>query len=179
MGIPKMDARFAARMATGLSLAILSLAGLRGEAFAQYSPPGLYTPVPSPYRQAPVPLDDDEDLPPYPAPGPYGRPSNAPYPYGTPQRPPSGIQSEALPPPGPAPYGGGAYREGGLPPPPGPAPYSGGAYREGGLPPPPGRGYSYGNWEPLRPPGDVYAPNERPLPPGPPGPGVPSDYANR
>jgi len=36
MGIPKMDARFAARMATGLSLAILSLAGLRGEAFAQY-----------------------------------------------------------------------------------------------------------------------------------------------
>jgi len=155
MGIPKMDARFAARMATGLSLAILSLAGLQGEAFAQYYPPGPYTPVPPPYRQAPpVPPDDDEDLPPYPAPGPYGRPSNAPYPYG---RPPSSIQSEALPPPGPPPYGGGAYQE-------------------GGLPPPPGRGYSYGNWEPLRPPGDVYAPNDRSLPPGP---GRPSDYANR
>jgi lipoprotein-anchoring transpeptidase ErfK/SrfK len=159
MGIPKMDARFAARMATGLSLAILSLAGLRGEAFAQYYPPGPYTPVPSPYRQAPpLPQDDDEDLPPsYPAPGPYGRPSNAPYPYGGPQRPPSGIQSEALPPPGPSPYGGGAYPE-------------------GGLPPPPSRGYSYGNWEPMRPPGDVYAPNDRSLPPGP---GRPSDYANR
>ena len=155
MGIPKMDARFAARMATGLSLAILSLAALRGEAFAQYYPPGPYTPVPPPYRQAPpVPPDDDEDVAPYPAPGPYGRPSNAPYPYG---RPPSGIQSEALPPPGPSPYGGGAYQE-------------------GGLPPPPGRGYSYGNWEPVRPPGDVRAPNDRSLPPGP---GMPSDYANR
>ncbi len=179
MGIPKMDARFAARMATGLSLAILGLAGLRGEAFAQFYPPSPYTPVPSPYRQMPpVPQDDDEDLRPLPAPGPYGRPSNAPYPYGAPQRPPSGIQSEALPPPGPSPYGPGAYQEGGLPPPPGARqPYGGGAYQEGGLPPPPpSRGYSYGNWEPIRPPGDVYAPNERPLPPGP---GVPSDYANR
>jgi lipoprotein-anchoring transpeptidase ErfK/SrfK len=157
MGIPKMDARFAARMATGLSLAILSLAALRGEAFAQYYPPGPYTPVPPPYRQAPpVPPDDDEDVAPYQAPGPYGRPSNAPYPYGAPQRPPSSIQSEALPPPGPSPYGGGAYQE-------------------GGLPPPPGRGYSYGNWEPVRPPGDVRAPNDRSLPPGP---GMPSDYAN-
>jgi lipoprotein-anchoring transpeptidase ErfK/SrfK len=161
MGIPKMDARFAARMATGLSLAILSLAGLRGEAFAQYYPPGQYTPVPPPgYRQMPpAPLDDDEDVAPYPAPGPYGRPSNAPpYPYGTSPRPPSSIQSEALPPPGPSPYGGGPYQERAYP------------------PPPPGRGYSYGNWEPIRPPGDVYAPNDRALPPGP---GVPSDYANR
>ena len=61
MGTPKMDARFAARMAAGLSLAILSLAGLRGEALAQYYPPGSsYTPVPPPpiYRQTPpVPLD--------------------------------------------------------------------------------------------------------------------------
>src|SRR5258708_30094531 len=99
MGIPKMDARFAARMATGLSLAILSLAGLRGEAFAQYYPPGPYTP--SPYRQAPGPPDDDEDVAPYPAPGPFRRPPKTPYPYGAPHRPPSRIPSEALPPPRP------------------------------------------------------------------------------
>jgi lipoprotein-anchoring transpeptidase ErfK/SrfK len=163
MGIPKMHARFAARMATGrslaiLGLAILGLAGLRGEAFAQYYPPGPYTPVAPGHRpMQSVPLDDDEDLPPLPAPGPYGRPSNAPYPYDTPSRGPSGIQSEALPPPGPSPYGAGAYQE-------------------GGLQPPPSRGFNYGNWEPVRPPGDVYAPGDRSLAPGP---GRPYDYANR
>jgi lipoprotein-anchoring transpeptidase ErfK/SrfK len=159
MGIPNMDARFAARMAAGLSLAILGLAAVRGEAFAQYPqyyPPGPYTPAPPPYRAVPLPPDDDEDVPPMPAPGPYGRPSNAPYPYDAPSRPPSGIQSEALPPPGPSPYGGNAYPDGGLPPPP--------------------RGYRYGNWEPIRPPGDVYAPGDRTFPPGP---GAPSDYASR
>src|SRR5215468_7446706 len=154
MGIPKMDARFAARMATGLSLAILSLAVLRGEALAQYYPPGPYTPVAPGHR--PMPLDDDEDLPSQPAPGPYSRPSNAPYPYDTPPpRGPSSIQSEALPPPGPSPYRAGSYQEGG---------------------PPPSRGFSYGNWEPIRPPGDMYAPNDRTLPPGP---GRSYDYANR
>src|SRR5260370_40140661 len=112
MGTPKMDARFAARMATGLSLAILSLAGLRGEAFAQYYPPGPYTPVPSPHRQVPqVPPDDDEDVAPYPAPGPYGRPSNPPYPYDAPPRPPSSIQREALQSPRPCPYGARPQRE--------------------------------------------------------------------
>jgi lipoprotein-anchoring transpeptidase ErfK/SrfK len=127
-----MDARFAARMATGLGLAILGLMGLRGEAFAQYPqyyPPGPYA-APG-YRAAPL-NDNDDDYP--PPPRPYGRPGG------------SGIQSEALPPPGPTPYGG--------------------AYPDGGLPPP-GRGYRYGNWEPVRPPGDVYAPGGRS-----------SDYAN-
>jgi lipoprotein-anchoring transpeptidase ErfK/SrfK len=151
-----MDARFAARMATGLSLAILGLTGLRGEAFAQYYPPGPYTPAPPPYRAVPLPPPDDDDLVQSPAPGPYGRPSGAPYPYDAQQRSPAGIQSEALPPPGPPPYGG--------------------TYQDGGLPPPGGRGYSYGNWEPIRPPGDLYSPNDRALPPGP---GRPSDYANR
>jgi lipoprotein-anchoring transpeptidase ErfK/SrfK len=154
MGIPTMDARLAARMVAGLGLAILGLAGLRGEAFAQsqYYPPGPYTPPA--YRTAPpLPLDD-EDLAPLPAPGPYGRPSSSPYPYETQQRSPAGIQSEALPPP--PPYGG--------------------TYQDGGLRPPGGRGYSYGNWEPIRPPGDLYGPIDRTLPPGP---GRPSDYANR
>jgi lipoprotein-anchoring transpeptidase ErfK/SrfK len=152
MGIPKMDARFAARMATGLGLAILGLVGLRGEAFAQYPqyyPPGPYQPAPG-YRAAPLPPDDnDDDYP--PPPRPYGRPGG-----------PSGIQSEALPPP--PPYGGSAYPDGGLP--------------------PPGRGYRYGNWEPMRPPGDVYGPgggNPPPMEitPGSPGAGyaaLPPDY---
>jgi lipoprotein-anchoring transpeptidase ErfK/SrfK len=153
-----MDARFVAKMATGLSLAVLGLAGLRGEVFAQYYPPGPYTPAPPSYRPVPpLPADDDEDVAPLPAPGPYGRPSNTPYPYEAQPRPPGAIQSEALPPPGPAPYGGGTYQD-------------------GGLPPPGGRGYSYGNWEPVRPPGDLYAPDDRTLPPGP---GRPSDYAIR
>jgi lipoprotein-anchoring transpeptidase ErfK/SrfK len=148
-----MDARFAARMATGLGLAILGLMGLRGEAFAQYPqyyPPGPYTAAPPTYRAAPLPPDDnDDDFAQPPAPRSYGRPSNAPY--GA----PSGIQSEALPPPGPS-----------------PSPYGGNAYPEGGLPPP-GRGYRYGNWEPIRPPGDVYAPGALA-----PGPGRPSGYGN-
>jgi lipoprotein-anchoring transpeptidase ErfK/SrfK len=149
-----MDASFAARMATGLSLAILGLAG-SGQALAQYYPPGPYAPVQPPYRAAPpVQADDEDDL--LPAPGPYGRPSNAPY--DAQPRPPSGIQSEALPPPGP------------------PPPYGGGAYQNGGLNAPTNRGYTYGNWEPVRPPGDMYSPTDRTLPPGP---GRPSDYAIR
>ena len=157
MGIPKMDARFAARMATGLGLTILGVTGLRGEALAQYYPPGPYTPAPPAYRVAPTPPPDDDDLVPLPAPGPYGRPSGAPYPYDTQQRSPAGIQSEALPPPGPP--GASTYPDG------------------GGSLPPGGRGYSYGAWEPVRPPGDVYAPNDRALSPGPAG--RPSDYADR
>src|SRR5262249_27068427 len=78
-------------------------------------------------------------------------------------------QSEALPPPGPSPYSRGPYQEGALP------PGGRGTYQDGGLPPP-SRGYSYGNWEPIRPPGDVYAPGDRSLSPGP---GRPSDYADR
>src|SRR5215467_10764691 len=140
MGIPKMDVRFAARMATGLGLTILGVAGLRSEAVAQDYPPNSYTPAPPAYRVPSPPPDDDDDLVPLPAPGPYGRPSGAPYPYDPQQRPPGGIQSEALPPPGPP---------------------SAGTYPDGGLSPPPGRGYSYGMWEPVRPPGDVYSPNDR------------------
>jgi lipoprotein-anchoring transpeptidase ErfK/SrfK len=155
-----MDARFAARMATGLTLAIAALAGLRGEAVAQsqYYPPGTtpYTPAPPPgYRPPPAPgVDDDTALPP---PG-YGRPSGAPYPYDSPQRSPQGIQSEALPPPG-------GYQ---------------GAYQDGG-PPPASRngGYTYGNWEPVpgQRPGGTYGPNGA-LPPGP-GQQQPADYAAR
>ena len=153
-----MDARFAARLATGLGLTILGMVALRGAAFAQYYPPGAYQPPPPGYRTAPIPPpdDDDDDLVPLPAPGPYGRPSGAPYPYDPQQRPPGGIQSEALPPPGPP---------------------SAGTYPDGGLSPPPGRGYSYGMWEPVRPPGDVYSPNDRGLPSGPAG--RPSDYSTR
>jgi hypothetical protein len=87
-----MDGRFAARMATGLSLAVMALAGLRGEALAQYYPPGAassYPPAPPPgYRTAPPGADDDA-----PPPG-YSRP----HPYDS-QRS-TGIQSEARPPPG-------------------------------------------------------------------------------
>jgi lipoprotein-anchoring transpeptidase ErfK/SrfK len=154
-----MDARISARIATGLGFAVLGFAGLGfvglgGTAFAQFYPPGQYTPAPPAYRVVPLPPDDEDDLVPLPAPGPYGRPSSTPYPYET-QRPPAGIQREALPPPG--------------------APYAG-AYPDGGLPQPGGRGYSYGNWEAVRPPGDVNVPGERLLP----GPAArPSDYANR
>jgi lipoprotein-anchoring transpeptidase ErfK/SrfK len=62
-----------------------------------------------------------------------------------------------------------------------PAPYGGSAYPDGGLPPP-GRGYRYGNWEPMRPPGDVYGPgggNPIEITPGSPGTGyaaLPPDY---
>ncbi len=67
-----------------------------------------------------------------------------------------GIQSEALPPPGGPPPNGG--------------------YQDGGTPPPPGRGgYTYGNWEPVHPPGGgQYGPNGGP----PPGAGQ-DDYAER
>jgi lipoprotein-anchoring transpeptidase ErfK/SrfK len=156
----KMDAHFAARVGTGLSLMVLGLtvlgvAGLEGQASAQNYPSG-YAPPPPAYRGAPAMANDDDDLVPLPAPGPYGRPSGAgaPYPYDPQQRPPTGIQREALPAPG--------------------APYAG-TYPDGGLAPPPGRGYSYGPWEAVRPPGDMYSPN--PLPPGPAG--RPYDYGNR
>jgi lipoprotein-anchoring transpeptidase ErfK/SrfK len=155
-----MDARFVARtfpntivvarLAAGLSLAVAALAGLPGEALAQYSQqqPQYYPPAQGPYTPAPPP-GYEESAPP---PG-YGRPSGAGnYPYDQSQRPQGGIQSEALPPPG-----------GGQP---------GGPYRQdAGLPPPPGRGYTYGNWEPVRPPGGApgaaYNPNEQ------------TDYATR
>src|SRR6266481_1039566 len=147
-----MNERFAAKVVTGLGLTalgltVLGVAGLGGEALAQYYPPGTYAPAPPAYRGAPLPPDED-DLVPLPAPGPYGRPSTAPYPYDTQQRSPSGIQREALPPPGP--------------------PYAG-TYPDNGPPPPGGRGNSYGMWEPVRPPGDLYGPNDRALPPGPGG----------
>jgi len=152
-----MDARSAARMVTRLGLTLLGVAGLGSLAVAQYYPPGPYAPAPPAYRVAPGLPDEDDDLVPLPAPGPYGRPSSAPYPYGAQQRPPAGIQREDLPPPG--------------------SPYAG-TYPDGGLPPPVGRGYNYGAWEPVRRPGDMAVPDDRaPLPPGPGA--QPSDYANR
>jgi lipoprotein-anchoring transpeptidase ErfK/SrfK len=142
MGTSRMDARIAARMATGLSLAVLTLAGLRGEAFAQYYPPGgpaPYPPAPPPgYRSVPPGGDDD---------GPPGY--IRPHQYDS-QRS-SGIQSEALPPPSGGPQGGGPYQDGA----------------------PAGRGgYTYGNWEPVRPGaggpyGPGYGPGDRSLAPGP------------
>jgi lipoprotein-anchoring transpeptidase ErfK/SrfK len=147
MGTSRMDARFAARMATGLSLAIVAVAGLGGEAFGQYYPPGAAPyPAPPPGYRTPLPPEADNDALPPPPPG-YGRP--APYSYESQQRPPAGIQSEALPPPGG--YQGG-YQ-------------GGGAYQDGGLPPPTGRGYTYGAWEPVRPPAG-YGPSGA-LPPAP------------
>jgi lipoprotein-anchoring transpeptidase ErfK/SrfK len=151
-----MDARFAARMATGLGLTVLGVVGFGGGAFAQNYPSG-YAPAPA-YRGAPpiTPYDDD-DLVPLPAPGPYGRPSGAPYNQYDPRdaRQPGAIQREALPAPGLA-----------------PAPY--GAYADG----PPPRGYGYGAWEQVRPPGDVYSPDGRQqLAPGPGS--RPYDYGNR
>jgi lipoprotein-anchoring transpeptidase ErfK/SrfK len=143
-----------ARAATGFSLVVVALAGLRGEALAQYSQyyppgPGPYTAAPpSGYRQPPPDADD-------PPPG-YGRPPGGAYD----SRSPSGIQSEALPPPGGYPQGGG-YQQGG-------AYYPQGGPYQDGSPPPPGRGYSYGNWEPVRPPpGSQYGPGDRMLSPGP------------
>jgi lipoprotein-anchoring transpeptidase ErfK/SrfK len=124
----------AIRMVAGLCWATVTIVGLGGEALAQSTP--YYPPAPG-YRQ---PLPDDGTMPPPPG---YGRPS------GYDSRSPSGIQSEALPPPGGAPQGGG--------------------YQDSG-PPPAGRGYSYGNWEPVRPPGGApgySGPNDRTLPPGP------------
>jgi lipoprotein-anchoring transpeptidase ErfK/SrfK len=121
-----MDARFAARMATGLSLAVMAFAGMRGEALAQYYPGGggsaAYPPAPPPgYRTAPPGADDDALQPGY----------SRPYPNDS-QRS-TGIQSEALPPPSGGPPGAGSYQD--------------------GRTAPAGRGYSYGNWEPVPPPG--------------------------
>jgi lipoprotein-anchoring transpeptidase ErfK/SrfK len=152
MGTAKMDGRFAAKMATSLSLAIVTLAGLSGTAAAQYSqyyPPGYYPPSPSApppgYRpQAPQEADDDEDAAAPPS-GSYGRPSGA---YDAP-RPPAGIQSEALPPPAPPPGHSDS--------------------------PPPSRGYTYGNWEPVRPPGAVNGSGSTLSP----GPGMNPEYAAR
>src|SRR5258708_39613560 len=144
----KMDARFAARVVARLSLTVLGfagiLAGIGGEAFAQNYPGGPYAPAPpGGYRGAPIVPDDDDDLVPLPAPGPYGRPSGAPYPYDVPP-PGGGIQREALPAPGFV-----------APPP------RGGAYAD--APPPSGRGYNYGPWDPLRPPRDASPPHNRAL----------------
>src|SRR6266700_424064 len=92
----KMDARFAARVVASLGLTALGLTGIGGGAFAQNYP---FAPAPpGVYRGAPIAPDDDDDLVPLPAPGPYGRPSGAPYPYDV--RPPGSIQREALPAPG-------------------------------------------------------------------------------
>jgi lipoprotein-anchoring transpeptidase ErfK/SrfK len=133
-------------------MTVAGLAGMLGEAAAQYRQPGPYAP-PGPNRAAPIP-DDDDDLVAVPAPGPYGRPSATPYPLDI-QRPPTAIQREALPMPGIAP------RE----------PYSG-SYPDSGAVAPNGRGYSYGPWEQIRPPADLLPP------PGPPGiySALPPDY---
>jgi lipoprotein-anchoring transpeptidase ErfK/SrfK len=128
---------------------IAGLAGMLGEAVAQTYPP--YAP-PGSYRGPPV-QDDDDDIVALPAPGPYGRPSGVP----------GAIQRETLPPP------------------PGVAapPYPGD--RAAAPPPPPAggpRGYTYGPWEAVRPPGDLYGSNgygSNGLPPGPGG-GRPEDY---
>jgi len=141
--MPKMNA-----CVVGLAIGMLGLAGVTGEAFAQ-NYPGYTPPAPGTYRGAPV---DDDDLTPLPAPGPYGRPSGTPYPYDPQQRPPSAIQREALPPTGGGPYA--AY--------PSDAPVQ--AQSQGR--------YTYGPWEPVRPPGDLYGGRA----PGPGGP--PYDNAN-
>ncbi len=149
----KMNARVIAVLAT-----TIGLLGLVGQAAAQYASPNPYAPRPQgAYRAQPLPDDDDDgpDLGALPPPGAYGRPSGgAPYPYDTQaQRPPAAVEREALPPPGPGMQGN---------------PYPG-AYEDGGLPPAPRRGYSYGAWEPVRPPVDMYGtdPNDRALMPGP------------
>ncbi len=165
-----MTARSVAIAVTALGLVVLA-----GEASAQgYSP--YYSPPPPPgYRGAPAPVNDDDDLVPLPAPGPYGRPSSTPYGYGyePPQSAPGTIQRDTLPPPGQ----GGPYAA--APPQPygaQPAPY-GNAYPDSAPAP---RGYSYGAWEPVRPPGDL---GNRGLPPGPGAPGAaappPYDTTNR
>jgi lipoprotein-anchoring transpeptidase ErfK/SrfK len=145
---------------TLLGSAVLGLSGI-AVVVAQTYPGGGYTPAAPPgYRGAPLVPDDDDDLVPLPAPGPYGRPSGTPNPYDVqPQRPPGAIQRDALPAPGTA----------------APRPPYGGQYQEGAaVPGPGGRSFSYGPWEPVRPPGDVYGPNDRVLPPGPAG--RPYDY---
>ena len=143
-------------------------------------------PAPGPYGRpsnAPYPYDGQQRSPAgiqseaLPPPSSYGRPSGAPYPYDTQQRSPAGIQSEALPPPGV--YGtqqrsSAGTQSGALPP---SSPPNVGTYPDVGSAPPGARGYSYGMWEPMRPPGEVYGPNDRGLSPGPGG--RPFDYGNR
>jgi lipoprotein-anchoring transpeptidase ErfK/SrfK len=135
----------------GAVVTIVGLTGMLGEAVAQGYPPY----APPTYRGPPPTQDDDDDLVALPAPGPYGRPSTTP----------GGIQREILPPP----PGAGAV----APPHPGD--------RSAAPPPPPAggpRGYSYGPWEAVRPPGDLYGSNgngANGLPPGP-GAGRPEDY---
>jgi lipoprotein-anchoring transpeptidase ErfK/SrfK len=139
----------------GTVVTIVGLSGMLGEASAQAYPP--YAPPPPGAYRGPAVPDDDDDIVALPAPGPYGRPSTAP----------GAIQRETLPPPPGA----------ALPPYPGD--------RAGVAPPPPGgpRGYSYGPWEPVRPPADLYGPNgygsngygSNGIAPPPPG-GRPEDY---
>ena len=133
-----------------VAVAAILMTGMAGAAVAQ-TYPGNSVPPPPGYRGAPA---DDDDLVPLPAPGPYGRPSTVPPYDAQPARPPGSVQRDALPPPG-----AGGYQEGGGAPP---------AYYN--------RGYSYGPWEPVRPPGEMYGPNDRTLPPGPGG--RPNDYGN-
>lgn len=109
--------------------------------------------------------DDDDDGPDIGAlspPGAYGRPNGgAPYPYDPQtQRPPATVQQESLPPLGAPGAQGNPYP---------------GAYQDASVPPP-GRGYSYGAWEPVRPPAGVYSPgpNDRAFEPAPGG--RPADY---
>src|SRR5579864_2700594 len=118
----------------GAVVTIVGLTGTLGEAVAQAYPP--YAP-PGTYRGPPPAQDDDEDDFALPAPGPYGRPSTAP----------GVIQRETLPPPGAA-----------------APPYTGDRAAVGPPPPAAGgpRGYSYGPWEPVRPPADLYGSNGYP-----------------
>jgi lipoprotein-anchoring transpeptidase ErfK/SrfK len=112
-----------------------------------------YPPGPPQGYRAPPPGADGADDDAVQPPG-YGRPS----PYEQQQQRPLGtIQGEALPPPG-APPG----------------------YRNGGYQDQPPRGYSYGNWEPVRPPGGPYEPNgdRATMAPGP-GLQAPGEYAAR
>jgi lipoprotein-anchoring transpeptidase ErfK/SrfK len=126
--------------AVAVVLALFGLAAMMGEAGGQVLPN---------YRGPPAPAADDDDLAPLSPgpPGPYGRPSTAPYPYDAPpQRPPSAIQRDALP---ALPPPGQAQRD----------PYYAPPYQDGAVPAPYGRGLTYGPWEPIRPPGDIYGPN--------------------
>ncbi len=152
-----MNARAVAVMMTAIGLAVML-----GKAEAQYSPQNPFVPQPGAYRAQPLPDDDDggPDVGNLPPPGDYGGPDRgAPYPNSTQlQPPPATIQREYLPPVGPG-MQGNSYP---------------GAYQGGNAPA--GQGYSYGAWEPVRPPGDVYAPdpNDRTSLPGPAS--RPSDY---
>jgi lipoprotein-anchoring transpeptidase ErfK/SrfK len=155
--------------AVAVVLALFGLAAMVGEAGGQFLPT---------YRGPPAPAVDQDDLAPLPAPGPYGRPSTspypAPYPYDAPpQRPPSAVQRDALP---ALPPPGLAQRD----------PYYAAPYQDRAVPAPNGRGLTYGPWEAIRPPGDIYGPNygapnygpnDRPLQTAPGG--RPYDYGDR